>query len=191
MSNKGLSMVAARKLIDRLAQRGVEKIFVLHDFDITGFNIFGTLRTDSRRYKFEDPPLHQRPPRARPGGVIEHQPAVPDARPGADQVDEHAAHLLRHQFDLSEVPVVVAVERDVEALILRTDTVVSEVKCFLDQAVEVNFPALAGHPVRMSQHALYDARRSYRDCRGVMTRPSGRVRSNRVSLLGSATPRAP
>ena len=52
MSTKGMSVVAARSLLDRLAE-DVDHIFVLHDFDVSGFSIFGTLGTDSRRYTFE------------------------------------------------------------------------------------------------------------------------------------------
>jgi hypothetical protein len=52
MSTKGMSVVAARNLIDRLAE-DVDHIFVLHDFDVSGFSIMGTLGTDSRRYTFE------------------------------------------------------------------------------------------------------------------------------------------
>jgi hypothetical protein len=45
---------AARLLLDRLAERGIEKILVLHDFDISGFSIFGTLGTSGRRYTFHN-----------------------------------------------------------------------------------------------------------------------------------------
>jgi hypothetical protein len=51
MSTKGMSVVASRLLIDRLAPL-VDHIFALHDFDISGFSIFGTLGTDSDRYVF-------------------------------------------------------------------------------------------------------------------------------------------
>jgi hypothetical protein len=51
MSTKGMSVTAARMLIDQLAD-AVENVFVLHDFDISGFSIFGTLGSDSRRYRF-------------------------------------------------------------------------------------------------------------------------------------------
>jgi hypothetical protein len=54
MSTKGMSVTAARRLIDKLSQRGVEKILVLHDFDVSGFTICGTLATDSRRYRFSN-----------------------------------------------------------------------------------------------------------------------------------------
>jgi hypothetical protein len=30
-------------------------VFVLHDFDVNGFSIFGTLGKSSRRYRFENP----------------------------------------------------------------------------------------------------------------------------------------
>jgi hypothetical protein len=51
LSTKGMSNTAARKLLDELSQL-VDHIFILHDFDISGFSICGTLRTNSRRYIF-------------------------------------------------------------------------------------------------------------------------------------------
>ncbi len=54
MSTKGMSTTSARLLLDRLVDRGVEKILVLHDFDVSGFSIFGTLGTNSRRYTFKN-----------------------------------------------------------------------------------------------------------------------------------------
>jgi hypothetical protein len=53
MSTKGMSTTAARLLLDRLAPQ-LEKVLVLHDFDVSGFSIFGTLSADGRRYKFEN-----------------------------------------------------------------------------------------------------------------------------------------
>ena len=53
MSTEGMSVVAARKLIDRLTDK-VDHIFVLRDFDVSGFSILGTLGTDSRRYSFDN-----------------------------------------------------------------------------------------------------------------------------------------
>jgi hypothetical protein len=52
MSTKGMSVGAARLLLDRLARRGVERVFVLHDFDLAGFSILGTLGTSSRVHRF-------------------------------------------------------------------------------------------------------------------------------------------
>jgi hypothetical protein len=52
MSTKGISTTAARLLLDRLVDRGVERVLALHDFDISGFSILGTLAADGRRYTF-------------------------------------------------------------------------------------------------------------------------------------------
>jgi hypothetical protein len=54
MSTKGMSTTAARILLDRLAPQIGGKVLVLHDFDVAGFSIFGTLGTDGRRYTFEN-----------------------------------------------------------------------------------------------------------------------------------------
>ncbi len=53
MSTKGMSVVAARMLLDRLTPL-IDQVFVLHDFDVAGFSIFGTLCGDSRRYIYEN-----------------------------------------------------------------------------------------------------------------------------------------
>jgi hypothetical protein len=52
ISNKGLSVTAARKLIDEICGGRELPLFVLHDFDFDGFKIFGTLQRDTRRYQF-------------------------------------------------------------------------------------------------------------------------------------------
>ena len=54
MSTKGMSVTAARELLDLLAKRGIEQVLVLHDFDIAGFSIFGTLGASGRRYAFHN-----------------------------------------------------------------------------------------------------------------------------------------
>jgi hypothetical protein len=53
MSTKGMSVVAARMLLDRLAPL-IDQVFVLHYFDIAGFSISGTLGGDGRRYVYEN-----------------------------------------------------------------------------------------------------------------------------------------
>lgn len=55
MSTKGMSVTAARRLVDELSRQGVT-ILVLHDFDKAGFSILHTLRTDTRRYTFDAAP---------------------------------------------------------------------------------------------------------------------------------------
>jgi hypothetical protein len=51
MSTKGMSVTAARQLIDGPAAMGV-RIFVLHDFDVAGFSIAKTFVTSGRRHAF-------------------------------------------------------------------------------------------------------------------------------------------
>ena len=48
VSTKGMSVVAARNLLDKFAKL-VDHVFVLRDFNVSGSSILGTLGTDSRR----------------------------------------------------------------------------------------------------------------------------------------------
>jgi hypothetical protein len=50
ISTKGVSVTAARQLVDRICQS--TPLFILHDFDVAGFMILGTLQRDTRRYQF-------------------------------------------------------------------------------------------------------------------------------------------
>ena len=52
MSTKGLSVTAARQLIDEMCGSNEISLLVLHDFDKSGFSILGTLQRDTRRYTF-------------------------------------------------------------------------------------------------------------------------------------------
>jgi hypothetical protein len=52
VSTKGVSVIAARQLIDNICGDNDLPLFVLHDFDVAGFMIFGTLQRDTRRYQF-------------------------------------------------------------------------------------------------------------------------------------------
>ena len=55
MSTKGMSVTAARQLVEDLSDKDVT-ILVLHDFDKSGFSILGTLQNDTRRYTFSGSP---------------------------------------------------------------------------------------------------------------------------------------
>jgi DNA topoisomerase VI subunit B len=55
MSTKGMSVTAARLLIDHLSQCGVT-ILVARDFDKSGFTIARTIADDSRRYRYSATP---------------------------------------------------------------------------------------------------------------------------------------
>jgi hypothetical protein len=52
MSTKGVSVTAARHLVDQICARYCIPLFVLHDFDKSGFTILRTLQCDTRRYTF-------------------------------------------------------------------------------------------------------------------------------------------
>jgi DNA topoisomerase VI subunit B len=53
MSTKGVSVTAARRLIDQVCGNHDIPLLILHDFDKAGFSIAGTLQRDTRRYTFE------------------------------------------------------------------------------------------------------------------------------------------
>ena len=79
MSTKGMSVTAARTLVEDLCGRRKLKLLVLHDFDLAGFSIKQTLVTSNRRHSFRHAinfiDLGLRPRRRRRDG----------ARRGADQ----------------------------------------------------------------------------------------------------------
>jgi hypothetical protein len=52
ISSKGVSVTAARQLIDNICGDNDLPLFVLHDFDFDGFKNLGTVWRDSRRYEF-------------------------------------------------------------------------------------------------------------------------------------------
>src|SRR5262249_54679522 len=54
ISTKGVSVTAARQLIDEMCGEDGVPLLVLHDFDNAGFMIFGTLHRDTRRYQFRN-----------------------------------------------------------------------------------------------------------------------------------------
>jgi hypothetical protein len=55
MSTKGMSVTACRELVQALCAQHDIPLLVLHDFDVSGFSIFGTLSTSTRRFKFSKP----------------------------------------------------------------------------------------------------------------------------------------
>ena len=54
ISTKGVSVTAARQLIDEVCGGNNLPLFVLHDFDVAGFLILGTLNRSTRRYQFSN-----------------------------------------------------------------------------------------------------------------------------------------
>jgi hypothetical protein len=55
MSTKGMTVTAARHLVESLTEQGVT-ILVLHDFDKSGFSILHTMRSDTIRHRFRVKP---------------------------------------------------------------------------------------------------------------------------------------
>jgi hypothetical protein len=53
MSTKGMSVTAARTLVEDLCGKRGLKLLVLHDFDVSGFSIKQTLVTSNRRHEFK------------------------------------------------------------------------------------------------------------------------------------------
>jgi hypothetical protein len=54
MSTKGVSVTAARALVDEMCADNDIPLLLLHDFDKAGFLIAGTLQRDTRRYEFQN-----------------------------------------------------------------------------------------------------------------------------------------
>jgi hypothetical protein len=54
ISTKGVSVTAARKLVDEICGDSDLPLFVLHDFDVAGFLILATLQRNTRRYVFDN-----------------------------------------------------------------------------------------------------------------------------------------
>jgi hypothetical protein len=54
MSTKGMSVTAARHLLDQMCSLHSIPLLVLHDFDKAGFSILGTLRETTRRYRYRN-----------------------------------------------------------------------------------------------------------------------------------------
>jgi hypothetical protein len=53
VSTKGTSVVSARRLVDDVCGETGLPLFILHDFDTSGFMIAQTLQRDTRRYQFQ------------------------------------------------------------------------------------------------------------------------------------------
>jgi hypothetical protein len=52
MSTKGMSVTASRELVQDLCATHGIPLLVLHDFDVSGFTIFGTLRSSTQRFTY-------------------------------------------------------------------------------------------------------------------------------------------
>jgi hypothetical protein len=72
----------------------------------------------------------------------------------AEQVQEDPRHVLRHQLDRSDLGIKLALQVDVEVLVLRAGAMVGEVERLLDQPFDVGRLPIAAAAARMRQHAF-------------------------------------
>jgi hypothetical protein len=90
ISTKGVSVTSARRLIDAVCGKAGLPLFVLHDFDVAGFMILGTLQRDTRRYRFDrDFEVIDLGFRLEHIGGLEREPAA---------ASKTAQHVLRRQL---------------------------------------------------------------------------------------------
>src|SRR5262249_53539378 len=73
----------------------------------------------------------------------------------AYEVQEYANQLLGHDVHRREIAVEVALQRDIEALVLRTGTVIGEVQGFFDERVQISRLPIAAAAARVLQHASH------------------------------------
>jgi hypothetical protein len=126
MSTKGMSVTACRELAEYLSGLGVT-ILVLHDFDIKGFSILGTLANSTHRYTY----------RRRPNVIdlglrladiedIEREPV------SISSSEMTAATLRRHGATQAEIEILIAGER-VELNALTSDELVALIERKLEE----------------------------------------------------------
>ena len=72
------------------------------------------------------------------------------------RVETDPADVLRDEFNRRDRVGIIALQCDVETLILGAGAVIGEVQRFLDQSVEIDAPAFATAATRMLQHARDD-----------------------------------
>jgi DNA topoisomerase VI subunit A len=51
-----MSVTASRTLVQAMSALYNLPVLVLHDFDVSGFTIFGTLSKSTRRFRYDKPP---------------------------------------------------------------------------------------------------------------------------------------
>ena len=94
ISTKGVSVTAARRLIDDICGDFDLPLFVLHDFDVAGFMILGTLQRDTRRF-----PVFQRRRGGRSGAPARrHRGPRARARRRDQDRTEHPAPAARREW---------------------------------------------------------------------------------------------
>src|SRR5215470_6369443 len=75
----------------------------------------------------------------------------------ADEVKEHAAHILRHDLDRREIAVEVELQSDLEILVLCSGAMIGEVQALLDECIQIGRLPVTAAATRVLQHAADDA----------------------------------
>jgi hypothetical protein len=118
MSNKGMSVTASRELVQELCATYGIKLFVLHDFDISGFSIFGTISGNTRRFTY-----HRTFEVVDLGLRIGDIGGLERERVYVSSPDKVAATLRRHGATQEEIDILVGGER-VELNALASDQLI-------------------------------------------------------------------
>jgi hypothetical protein len=130
-STKGMSVTAIRLLLDRIQADGPVPVYVLHDMDITGRSIFGTLTTSGRRYAFEhDIPVHDLGLRYEDVVAMDLQSEPFD--PGKNDMAKVRATLKRHGASDGEIRMLTVERRRVELNAMTSDQFID----FLERRLE-------------------------------------------------------
>jgi hypothetical protein len=125
MSTKGVSTTAARELVDHIISQGVP-VFVIRDFDDAGFKIAGTLRRDTRRYKFETE------------GAIDLGLRLEDAQAWGLE-SEHVYYKGERQQTLTDLA---AIRRKIAPGLQKNGATEAEIEFLLTHRIELNaFPS--------------------------------------------------
>ena len=74
----------------------------------------------------------------------------------AEEIEEHARHILRHKRDRRDIFAVGSFYRHVEVLILSAGAVIGEIERLFDQPVEVDVLSIAAAAAGMRQHPFDD-----------------------------------
>jgi hypothetical protein len=122
ISTKGVSVTAARQLIETICGPDVP-LFVLHDFDIAGFMIFGTLSRDTRRYKFSSS-VHPISFGLRLGDIdgLEREPAA------ASKTDESQLMAQLRENGATEEEITILLNERVEINALTSDALIEMIE---------------------------------------------------------------
>lgn len=154
ISSKGVSVTAMRKLIDEVCGLNGLPLFVLHDFDVAGFMILGTLSRDTRRYAFDNEievvDLGLRLPDI---AGLEREPAA------ASKIDRRVLREQLHTNGATDEEIAILMSERVEINAMPSDALVAMIERKLD--------AYGLKKVVPGEETLEEAYRAFRRSRGL------------------------